>query len=90
MNLNHLAVFHAVAEAGGVTAGAERLQISQPAASKQIDNLFAGLKAYHLAGLVWFDAIGRIDQTGKHKEFRLQTRPNDAAHYKEQLSRFLG
>jgi len=61
-----------------------------PAASKQIDNLFAGLKAYHLAGLVWFDAIGRIDQTGKHKEFRLQTRPNDAAHYKEQLSRFLG
>jgi len=61
-----------------------------PAASKQIDNLFAGLKAYHLAGLVWFDAIGRIDQTGKHKEFRLQTRPNDAAHYKEQLSQFLG
>ena len=36
MNLNHLASFHAVAEVGGVTAGAERLQISQPADSKQI------------------------------------------------------
>ena len=36
MNLNHLTIFHAVAEAEGVTAGGERLQLSQPAASKQI------------------------------------------------------
>jgi DNA-binding transcriptional LysR family regulator len=53
MNLNHLAVFHAVAEAGGVTAGAERLQISQPAASKQIRELEAAL------GVTLFDRAGR-------------------------------
>jgi DNA-binding transcriptional LysR family regulator len=34
MNLNHLAVFHAVAQAGGMTLGAERLVVSQPAVSK--------------------------------------------------------
>ena len=44
MNINHLAVFHAVAEAGGVTAGAERLQISQPAVSKQVKELEAALR----------------------------------------------
>jgi Bacterial regulatory helix-turn-helix protein, lysR family len=48
MNLNHLAVFHAVAEAGGVTAEAERPQISQPAASKQIrDNIMCLLLHCH-------------------------------------------
>ena len=36
MNLNHLAVFHAVAEEGGVSRGAERLCVSQPAVSKQV------------------------------------------------------
>lgn len=36
MNLHHLRVFHAAAQAGGVTAGAERLNISQPAASREI------------------------------------------------------
>jgi hypothetical protein len=35
MNLNHLAIFHAVAQAGSMTLGAERLDISQPAVSKQ-------------------------------------------------------
>jgi hypothetical protein len=69
---------------------AETAVPSGPAALRQIDNLFSGLKAYHLAGLVWFDAIGRLDQTGKHKEFRLQIRPDDAVRYKEQLSLFLG
>ena len=39
MNRNHLALFHAVAEAGSITAGAERLRISQPAVSKQIGEL---------------------------------------------------
>lgn len=59
------------------------------AASKQIKNLFAGLNAYHLAGLVWFDYLGRLDQDGKHKDFRLQQRPDDAGLYSRQLSRFL-
>ena len=31
MNLNHLAIFHAVAQAGSMTRGAERLDVSQPA-----------------------------------------------------------
>jgi hypothetical protein len=30
MNLNHLAIFHAVAQTGSMTLGAERLDISQP------------------------------------------------------------
>ena len=34
-----MAVFHAVAEAGGVTAGAARLMVSQPAVSKQLKDL---------------------------------------------------
>jgi DNA-binding transcriptional LysR family regulator len=53
MNLNHLAVFHAVAEAGSMTRGAERLDISQPAASKQVQELECVL------GLPLFDRIGR-------------------------------
>lgn len=53
VNFNHLAVFHAVAEAGSVTAGAERLQISQPAASKQVKELESAL------GVALFDRVGR-------------------------------
>ncbi|HBF33595.1 TPA: LysR family transcriptional regulator, partial [Candidatus Sumerlaeota bacterium] len=39
MNLNHLAVFHAVAQEGGFSRGAERLRITQPAVSKQVREL---------------------------------------------------
>jgi DNA-binding transcriptional LysR family regulator len=39
INLHHLAVFHAVAETGGVTPAAERLMVSQPAVSKQVKEL---------------------------------------------------
>ncbi len=39
MNLRHLAVFHAVAEAGGINRAAERLMISQPAVSRQVQAL---------------------------------------------------
>lgn len=39
LNLNHLAVFQAVAEAGSVSVGAEKLLVSQPAVSKQIKEL---------------------------------------------------
>ncbi len=39
MNLNHLAIFHAVAEEGNVTRAAERLHISQPAVSKTLHEL---------------------------------------------------
>jgi len=36
MNMRHLAVFHAVAETGNLSRAAERLYITQPAASRQI------------------------------------------------------
>jgi DNA-binding transcriptional LysR family regulator len=62
MNLNHLAIFHAVAQAGGMTLGAERLDISQPAASKQVQELERAL------GVHLFDRIGRrvhLSQAGE-------------------------
>ena len=43
MNLHHLKVFLAVAEAGSISAGAERLHISQPAVTREIRDLEAGL-----------------------------------------------
>jgi len=43
MNRNHLALFHAVAQAGGISRGAERLRVSQPAVSKQMKELEAAL-----------------------------------------------
>jgi DNA-binding transcriptional LysR family regulator len=53
MNLNHLAVFHAVAQTGGMTLGAQRLDISQPAVSTQVRALERAL------GVHLFDRIGR-------------------------------
>ncbi len=43
MNLNHLAIFHAVALASSVSGGAKRLHISQSAVSKQLSELEATL-----------------------------------------------
>ncbi len=43
MNRNHLALFHAVAQAGGISRGAAAAHISQPAVSKQIAELEAAL-----------------------------------------------
>jgi DNA-binding transcriptional LysR family regulator len=43
MNRNHLALFHAVAQAGGITQGAAAARISQPAVSKQITELESAL-----------------------------------------------
>jgi DNA-binding transcriptional LysR family regulator len=62
MNLNHLAIFHAVAQAGSMTLGAERLDISQPAVSKQVQELESAL------GVHLFDRIGRrirLSQAGE-------------------------
>ena len=44
MNLNHLAIFHAVALSGSVSGGAKRLHISQSAVSKQLGELEAVLE----------------------------------------------
>jgi len=43
MNLHHLKVFLAVADAGSISAGAERLHISQPAVTREIRDLEASL-----------------------------------------------
>lgn len=53
MNLNHLAIFHAVALEQSVSRGAERLFISQPAASKQLGELERSL------GTLLFDRLPR-------------------------------
>ena len=62
MNLNHLAIFHAVAQTGSMTLGAERLDISQPAVSKQVQELERVLRVR------LFDRIGRrvrLSQAGE-------------------------
>ncbi|MGA2583160.1 MAG: LysR family transcriptional regulator [Tepidisphaeraceae bacterium] len=48
MNLNHLAVFHAVAEEKSVTGAARRLLVSQPAISKQLRQFekYIGIKLF--------------------------------------------
>src|SRR6266700_2854988 len=44
MNLNHLSIFHAVAQEQSVSRAAQRLLISQPAVSKQVAQLGKSLK----------------------------------------------
>ena len=44
LNLHHLEVFHAVAQAGSVSRGADALGISQPAVSKQLRQLERALR----------------------------------------------
>jgi DNA-binding transcriptional LysR family regulator len=53
VNLNHLFLFRAVAEAGGFSRAAERIHISQPAISMQVGELEAQL------GLTLFHRLGR-------------------------------
>ncbi len=60
-----------------------------PSAAKQINELFAGLSAYHLGGLVWFDAKGQPDSTGTPKDYRLQYQPEEAKVYTKNLGDFL-
>jgi mannan endo-1,4-beta-mannosidase len=61
-----------------------------PAAKTQINALFAGVRAYHLSGLVWFDAVGQPGGLGKTKDYRLQRLPEEARVYTKQLGDFLG
>jgi mannan endo-1,4-beta-mannosidase len=60
-----------------------------PAAFRQIRALFHGVAVHHLAGLVWFDAVGQPDASGAPKEYRLQRKLGEATVYKNQLSEFL-
>jgi LysR family transcriptional regulator, cyn operon transcriptional activator len=53
MNLHHLRTFAAIVDAGGIHRAATRLNLTQPAASRQIQALEAEL------GVLLFDRIGR-------------------------------
>ncbi|MBN3725020.1 LysR family transcriptional regulator [Burkholderia sp. Ac-20379] len=53
MNFTHLLAFYEVARAGSVSAGAERLRVSQPAVTREIRELEARL------GIVLFDRLPR-------------------------------
>ena len=67
MNLNHLAIFQAVAEESSMSRGAERLCISQPAVSKQIKDLEAAL------GVTLFDRLPRglrLTEAGEVQKLR--------------------
>jgi len=44
MHLNHLFVFHAVAQEGNISRAAARLMVSQPAVSKQLKELERSLR----------------------------------------------
>lgn len=62
MNLNHLAIFYAVAETGSVSGAAARLFISQPAVSKQLREFEETI------GLTLFDRLPkgmRLTATGE-------------------------
>lgn len=82
MNLNHLAIFYAIAETGSVSAAAQKLHISQPAVSKQLrefennldmtlfDRLPKGMRPTE-AGLVLRDYARRIFSAEVEAEHRL-------------------
>lgn len=65
MNLRHLRTFVAIADAGGIARAGARLNLSQPAASRQILALEAGL------GVKLFDRIGRRFRLTSEGEYLL-------------------
>ena len=88
MNLWHLAIFHAAAESGSISAGAARLHISQPAATRQLRELEARL------GSVLFDRLPRgvrLTETGQllhdyaQRIFALEHEAENAIRDMEQL-----
>src|SRR5262245_56524612 len=66
MNLRHLRTFVAIADGGGVTPAAARLNMTQPTASRQIDGLENDL------GVSLFDRVGRRLQLTSEGEDLLQ------------------
>jgi DNA-binding transcriptional LysR family regulator len=90
MNLNHLAVFHAVAEEGSVSRGAERLHVSQPAVSKQLRELERSLGMalfYRLSTGVRLTNAGQLLWTYSKQLFALETEAEGAMHDLRELRR---
>ncbi|HUZ55539.1 MAG TPA: glycosyl hydrolase [Streptosporangiaceae bacterium] len=54
-----------------------------PSATRQIAELFAGASAYHLSGLVWFDAVAKHD-------YRLGIHQDEDVAYRNALKGFVG
>ncbi|MDE2235939.1 MAG: LysR family transcriptional regulator [Gammaproteobacteria bacterium] len=88
MNLWHLAIFHAVAETGSISAGAARLRISQPAVTRQLQQLEAALGSTLVdrlprgvrlteSGMLLYDYAQRI--------FALENEAEDAVREMRQL-----
>jgi len=62
---------------------AETAVMRGPAIATQIAELFAGVKAYHLKGLIWFDAVARHD-------YRLGVHNDVDSAYRKNLAGFAG
>jgi DNA-binding transcriptional LysR family regulator len=76
MNLNHLAIFHAVALTGGIGAGATRLHISQSAVSKQLadfENHLGTTLFVRLPRGVRLTEAGKLLLGYAHRIFALET-----------------
>jgi len=81
MNLNHLAIFHAVAQEQSISAGAERLCISQPAVSKQLQEFERTLGAPLFDRLprgVRLTEAGRLLETYAKRLFALESEAETA------------
>src|SRR5207249_3447072 len=69
MNLRHLRTFVAIADGGGVTSAAARLNMTQPTASRQIEALENEL------GVSLFDRVGRrLQLTSEGEDLLLRSR----------------
>ena len=90
MNLNHLAIFHAVAEEGSVTRAAERLRISQPAVSKSLRDLerSLGMALFHrLSKGVALTEAGEILRGYARQIFELESQAGRALSELHSLER---
>jgi DNA-binding transcriptional LysR family regulator len=79
MNRNHLALFHAVAQAGSISGGAATARVSQPAVSKQIAELEDALGVRLLERLPRGCRLTEAGQILADYAYRWRSLENDAA-----------
>lgn len=88
MNLKHLRLFYAVAEAGSISGGARRLHISQPAVTRQLMDFEARLGARLLHRLprgVRLTETGTALQDYARRIFTLEREAQQTVHAIESL-----